>query len=254
MSSFPAKNPLIGITPSPIREELPHGTLDRYAVSTNYVEAVLAADGIPVVLPPQDGHTATILDTVDGLLLSGGGDIAPSQYGDEDLHPKTYGVHPLRDRFELDLLSRANARDLPILCICRGIQVMNVAYGGTLHQDIPSSGLTVHEHRQDECHLPTDAVSHHVYVEPDSLLSIIYGTDRIGVNSFHHQAIADVGTGLRVAGRAEDGLIEALVDPARSFLLGVQWHPEMMFPTHHEHLAPFRALVQAAMVQPQSVS
>jgi putative glutamine amidotransferase len=252
--SIPVRKPLIGITPSPIRQELPHGSFDRYAMSTNYVEAILVAGGIPLVLPPQDDNATALLEHLDGLLLSGGGDIAPGLYGDPEIHPMTYGVDPLRDRFELDLLAGANARDLPVLCICRGLQVLNVAYGGTLHQDIPSSGLTTQEHRQQKSGLALDAASHVVFAEPDSLLSTVYGTDRIGVNSYHHQVVADVGEGLRIVGRSDDGLVESLVDPARSFVLGVQWHPEMMFETHPEHLHPFRALVQAAAIDSRLVS
>lgn len=254
MCSIPGRKPLIGITPSPIRQELPHGSFNRYAMSKNYVEAIVVAGGIPLILPPQDDNTTALLERLDGLLLSGGGDIAPKLYGDPEIHPATYGVDPLRDRFELDLLAGATARDLPVLCICRGIQVLNVAYGGTLHQDIPSSGLTTQQHRQQESGLSIDAVSHVVFAEPDSLLSTIYGTDRIGVNSYHHQAVADVGEGLQITGRSDDGLVESLAGPTRSFVLGVQWHPEMMFETHREHLHPFQALVQAAAIGSSLVS
>lgn len=245
MSSLSPK-PTIGITPSPITDERPHGTFERYAMSANYVEAVLAAGAIPLILPLQDGNTSSLLELVDGLLLSGGGDVAPERYGDADIHPKTYGVHPLRDRFELELIDGANARDLPVLCICRGIQILNIAYGGTLYQDLATSGVTTHEHRQEEAHLPPDSVSHQVQVEPGSPLASIYGTSTIGANSFHHQAVKDVGNDLHVYGRTDDGIVESVGDPARSFLLGVQWHPEMMFKTHEQQLLPFQALVQAA--------
>lgn len=245
MSSISSK-PVIGITPSPIVDERPHGTFERYAMSTNYVEAILAAGGVPLVLPFQEGNTVSLLDLVDGILLSGGGDVAPDLYGDNDVHTKTYGVHPLRDRFELELIDGANARDTPILCICRGIQILNVAYGGTLYQDVPTSGVTSHEHRQEESHLPPDQISHDVQLEDGSPMTSIYGSERIGANSFHHQAIKAVGSGLRVYGRTEDGLVEAAGDPARAFVLAMQWHPEMMFKKHEQHLAPFRALVRAA--------
>ncbi len=241
-----ASKPVIGITPSPLVDERPHGTFERYAMSSNYVEAILAAGGVPLVLPFQDGNTASLLDLVDGILLSGGGDPAPDLYGDNDVHAKTYGVHPLRDRFELELIDGANARDTPILCICRGMQILNVSYGGTLYQDLPTSGVTTHEHRQEESNLPPDAISHEVHLEDGSPLATIYGSERIGTKSFHHQAIKDVGNGLQVYGRTEDGLVEATGDPTRAFVVAMQWHPEMMFKKHQQHEAPFRAFVDAA--------
>ena len=245
MSNLSSK-PIIGITPSPITEERPHGTFDRYAMSVNYVEAVLAAGGVPLVLPFQHGNTVPLLELVGGVLLSGGGDAAPDLYGDDEIHPATYGIHPLRDRFELDLIEGANARDVPLLCICRGVQMLNIAYGGTLYQDVPTSGVTTHEHRQQQMQLPPDAISHEVHIETGSPLASIYERGQVGTNSFHHQAVKDLGHGLEVYGRAEDGLIESIGDPARSFVVGVQWHPEMMYQTHEDQLAPFRALVQAA--------
>lgn len=247
MSSLPSK-PIIGITPSPIREERPHGTFDRYAMSVNYVEAVLAAGGVPLVLPFQQGNTAALLDLVDGLLLSGGGDVAPERYGDNEVHPKTYGVHLLRDQFEFKLISDANERNMPMLCICRGLQVLNVAYGGTLYQDVPSSPVTSHEHRQEELSLAPDAVSHQVHFEKGSPLTSFYENERIGANSFHHQAIKDVGHGLHVYGRADDELVESVGDPSRPFVVGVQWHPEMMYKRHAGQLALFSALIEAASV------
>lgn len=128
--------PVIGITPSLTRDTLAHGTFDRYVLATNYVNAVLAAGGIPIILPPQDDHSLPLLDRLDGLLLSGGADVEPSVYGERTAHPTTYGVSPLRDRFEFALLREALDRDLPVLCICRGIQVLNVVLGGTLFQDV----------------------------------------------------------------------------------------------------------------------
>ena len=141
------RKPIIGITPSPAEDVVPHGTITRYAMSSTY-EAVEAAGGVPFVIPPQTGNIAEIVAAIDGLLLSGGADMDPGLYGDEAVHERTYGVHPLRDELELALVKRAVAQDLPVLCICRGIQVLNVALGGTLIQDIPDQYPSDLEHSQ----------------------------------------------------------------------------------------------------------
>jgi putative glutamine amidotransferase len=198
------------------------------------------------VLPPQDDNIEAILELVDGLLFSGGADIDPTRYGDTHVHPKTYDIHPLRDRFEIDLIRGAIEKDIPVFCICRGIQVLNVACGGTLYQDVPDQFDAVIPHRQQEAGFEHHEPSHKVEPEAESLLAMTYGSDSIPVNSYHHQAVKDLAPGLRVGGRAEDGLIEAVEHPGRHFVLGVQWHPEMMFHEHAEHLAPFKQLVEAA--------
>lgn len=237
--------PMIGITPSPAIERAPHGTFERYAMATTYVDAVIAAGGIPIVLPPQADHAAEIVARLDGLVLSGGSDVAPERYGEKVVHPATYGVHPLRDQFELDLVAAAHERDMPILAICRGIQLLNVAYGGTLHQDVPTSGLASLAHGQDETGLGKDDIGHDVALIGVSPLNQVYGRDVVGVNSFHHQALDRVGDGLRVIARATDDTIEAVTDDSRSFVVGVQWHPEMLFRRHPVHLGLFRAFVEA---------
>jgi putative glutamine amidotransferase len=238
--------PLIGITPSILYDEQPHGTFARFALSDNYVNAVLAAGGIPVILPPQDENTSALLDTVDGVLLSGGADIDPKEFGDCDLHPKTYGISPLRDRFELDLVHEAIKRELPMLCICRGIQVLNVALGGTLYQDIADQYDAAVPHRQQEIDIPANEPSHEVTVTEQSLLGQVYQADRIQTNSFHHQAVKNVAPGLVAEAVSRDGLVEAVSLPGKTFVLGLQWHPEMMFETHEEHRQPFEQLVAAA--------
>ena len=239
--------PVIGITPSPIEDQQPHGLFFRYALSSNYSEAVEAAGGIPIILPPQQGNIDEILDMVDGLLLSGGGDIRPDRYGDGSVHEKTYGIHDLRDELELQLARGAVERDLPVLCICRGIQVLNVALEGTLIQDIAGEYGTQIEHRQHENGIPSSEPSHEVRVECDSLLADVYEADTIQTNSFHHQALKDVSPELRTIATAPDGIIESVERPDSSWILGVQWHPEMMFKAHEEHLKPFNGLVKAAI-------
>jgi putative glutamine amidotransferase len=241
--------PVIGITPSHMREALAHGTFDRHVLSVNYTNAVIAAGGIPIVLPPQDDHADALLDRLDGLLLSGGADIDPAVYGDTEVHPTTYGIHPPRDRFEFALLHGALERDLPILCICRGIQVLNVGLGGTLYQDVADQYGTAIQHRQQEAGIEAAEPGHAVAATAGGLLADVYGAAEVPTNSFHHQAVKDVAPDLRVEGVAEDGLIEAVSLPTRSFVLGVQWHPEMMFERHAEHLAPFARLVEVATVR-----
>ncbi len=238
--------PIIGITPSLSRDSFAHGTFDRYAISANYVNAVLAAGGIPVTLPPQDDNAGALLDRLDGLLLSGGGDIDPAVYGDDDVHPTTYGVSALRDRFEFGLLREALDRDLPVLCICRGIQVLNVELGGTLYQDVADQFGRELLHRQQDVGVQSSEPSHAVTATDGGLLADVYGTLKVQTNSFHHQAIKDMAPDLLVEARSEDGLMEAVSLPTRTFVLGVQWHPEMMFERHDEHLRPFERLVSVA--------
>jgi putative glutamine amidotransferase len=238
--------PVIGITPSLMRDTQPHGIFERYLVSANYPNAVLAAGGIPVVLPPQDDHEGALLDRLDGLLLSGGADIDPAVYGDSEVHPTTYDISPLRDRFEFALLREALDRDLPILCICRGIQVLNVGLGGTLYQDIADQYGRELLHRQQEAGIEAAEPGHSVTATDGGLLAEVYDTDTIATNSFHHQAVKTVAPDLVVEARSGDGLVEAVSLPGRSFVLGVQWHPEMMFERHPAHLEPFNALTAAA--------
>jgi putative glutamine amidotransferase len=238
--------PLIGITPSLTSDTFAYGTFDRYVLSANYPNAVLAAGGIPIILPPQVDHAGALLDRLDGLLLSGGADIDPAVYGDSDVHPTTYGISPLRDRFEFALLHEALDRDLPLLCICRGIQILNVGLGGTLYQDVADQFDRRLSHRQQDLGLESAAPSHAVRATTGGLLAEVYGVASIQTNSFHHQAVKDLAPDLRIEGRTDDGLIEAVSLPARDFVLGVQWHPEMMFQRHDEHLRPFERLIAVA--------
>jgi putative glutamine amidotransferase len=237
---------VIGLTPSPSTDTIGPGTFRRYALASTYTEGVERAGGIPFILPPQADNIDQILDRIDGLLFSGGGDIDPARYGQTTVHERTYGIDEQRDRFELDLFQHALDRDMPILCICRGIQIANVALGGTLIQDIASEYGDEIEHRQHEAGFRAPDKSHPVTAESGSRLHEVYGTTEIESNSFHHQAIRDVAEELIVIGRAPDGIIEAVDRPSSNWFLGLQWHPEMMFEEHPEHLKPFEALVNAA--------
>jgi putative glutamine amidotransferase len=240
-----AMKPVIGVTPSPSTDTIGPGTFRRYAIASTYTEGVEAANGIPLVIPPQANNVEEILDRIDGLIFSGGGDIDPARYHDANLHEKTYGIDDLRDRFELELFNAALKRDVPILCICRGIQVANVALGGTLIQDIASEYSDEIEHRQHVAGFSAPDKSHPVTADRGSRLHEVFGSTEIETNSFHHQAIRDVASELIVIGRAPDGIIEAVDRPASTWFLGLQWHPEMMFKEHAEHLKPFQALVDA---------
>ncbi len=238
--------PIIGITPSPVHETHPaFGTVTMHRMTNTYTSAVETAGGIPIVLPATDPTAAAqVVARLDALLLSGGGDIRPSRYGDTGpQHEKTYGIDDARDEWEEALLAAAFAIDLPVLCICRGIQVLNVFCGGTLWQDIPTQMPGASSHRQPEggSHLTAHEVA------ATGLLADVYGASTIGTNSFHHQGIKDLGAGLIACGQTSDGLVEAASMPAHSFVLAMQWHPEAMFAERPAHEAPFRALIGAAV-------
>jgi putative glutamine amidotransferase len=187
-----------------------------------------------------------VLTEIDGLLLTGGGDIDPVFYR-EDRHPATYDAEPGRDEFEIDLARRAIAANLPTLAICRGIQVLNVAAGGTLIQDIPSTVASGLAHRVSE---PTNLKCHDISIERGTMLARILGPESptacsCRVNSRHHQAIARTGSGLVITAIADDGVIEAVEAPDNRFCIGVQWHPENFWQTG-EFRPLFEAFVEAA--------
>ncbi|MDG4759518.1 gamma-glutamyl-gamma-aminobutyrate hydrolase family protein [Micromonospora sp. WMMD710] len=204
-----------------------------------YVRAVTAAGGRAVVLPPDD-QDADVVAVLDGLLLAGGADVGPGRYG-QPPHPRTED-RPDRDAGELTLLAAALAAGLPVLGVCRGMQLLAVAYGGALHQHLPD--VVGHDE-----HRPAPGVygDHAVRFAAGSLAAaVLAGVDR--VNSYHHQAVADPGR-LSVTGWAADGVIEAVEDPALPFVLGVQWHPE-----NESDPRPIAALVEAAGRRPPVVA
>lgn len=212
-------------------------------VPAGYAAAVEAAGGIPVVLPVlAPGKAAEVLAHLQGLLLSGGVDLDPSHYGEDPL-PGLGRVTPERDAFELALARQALAAGVPVLGICRGVQVLNVAAGGSLFQDLGSQLKKVLKHRQEA---PRWHESHAVRLDPSSRMAAILGVTEARVNSFHHQAVRVVAPGLRAAAWAPDGVIEAVESADGRFALGVQWHPEEMWNRYPLHLKPFSALVEAA--------
>jgi len=241
----PARPALIGVTSSEYRRvgehhETPEGEPPRreMALGVVYGEAVAKAGGLPVIVTPvAEGAIDAMLDRLDGLCLSGGPDLHPSTYGAEP-DPHLGPTEPAADAFELALTRRAIARGMPILGVCRGMQVMNVAAGGTLHQHLPG-------HRQTE---PGDRTVHDVRVRRGTRLRALTGRATLDVNSFHHQAPDRLGRGLRVSARTTDGIVEGLEDPSALFHVGVQWHAECLT-ARREDLALFEALVSAAAQQ-----
>ena len=211
------------------------------AVGLLYIDAVARAGGAPLLLPPSEpGLLDELLAVVDGAVLIGGRDYDPSAYGQEP-HPATKLVDPRRDRFDRALAARLLDSDIPTLGICGGMQLLNIAAGGDLHQHIPDAlpGARVHSRRKGE------NPSHMVDIEPDSLLRRLVGCESLEVNTSHHQAVRRVGDGFRVVARSRDGVIEAIEGSDKPFLLGVQWHPERLL-ERAEHLALFEGLVEAA--------
>jgi gamma-glutamyl-gamma-aminobutyrate hydrolase PuuD len=211
--------PVIGITTYLTHARWSYWDVEAALVPAAYVRAVERAGGRPLLVPPNENAVDETLDALDGLLFSGGSDLDPELY-DQEPHDATTGVVPERDRGELALLEAALARDMPVLAVCRGSQVLNVARGGDLVQHLPDVvGDEKHKHT------PGTFGDHDVTLEPGSRLAELLG-DRAPVKSHHHQGFGRVGEGLRVAAHAEDGTIEAVEDPSHRFALGVLWHPE----------------------------
>ncbi len=218
-----ARHPLIGLPAIAI----PAGPKPaRFGLNQSYVRALEAAGAIPVLIPPLEdaARLRALVARLDGVLFPGGGDVAPQEYGEVAVAALN-AVEPARDRRELTLAGWALERDLPILGVCRGQQLINVAMGGTLYQDLRIQQVTHVDHHGGERRQRT-ALVHLVRLEPDSRLAQLIGETGVQVNSLHHQAVRDVAPGLRVAGRAPDGVIEAVESRDRRFLVAVQWHPE----------------------------
>ena len=212
-----------------------------YALRQNYCTAVAAAGGLPVALPHEAEAAEAYLDKLDGLVITGGAfDVDPSLFGAESTHA-TVKTKDARTRFELAILKGALARDLPILGICGGQQLLNVALGGTLIQHIPDSVPDALAHEQPN---PRTEAGHSVSVVKGTRLHAICGADALQVNSAHHQAAADVGDGVVVNAWAPDGVIEGIEAPNRRFCIGVEWHPEFHISEGDKRI--FDAFIQAA--------
>lgn len=219
---------------------------ERASLNLSYLRAIEAAGCVPLVLAPGAGRGAleSAIGAVEGLVLTGGGDVSPARYG-EAPHESVVGVSDERDDLEWRALELAEQRQLPVLAICRGLQVLNVALGGSLVQDIPTMVEGAVAHSAEE---PREGPAHEVDVVAGSRLSAITGGGRIAVNSRHHQAAARVGKGLEVTARAADGVIEGLELPGERFVVAVQWHPEDMvghFESARRLFAAFGAAAEA---------
>lgn len=242
-------SPLIAVTTSEIRPAhasvlTPEGEPPQHemALGLKYLRAIEGAGGIPMVLPPLGADSVgPLLDQVAGLCLSGGPDLDPHAYGQRP-HEHLGATWRELDEFELALTRAADARGMPILAICRGSQVLNVARGGTLHQHLPESAGPGIGHRQTR---PGNEPTHWISVRPQTMLERILGCRRTKVNSFHHQAAAEIGESLIVSSRAPDGTVESLEASDRDFVLGVQWHAECLT-ARPRQAALFGAFVRAA--------
>lgn len=239
--------PVIGVTPdfnAGDRADM-GGREPTYFLRARYIRAIEELGGIPLILPLVAGGAARrrLLDTVDGLLLTGSGpDLPPRLYGERQRYAFPL-VSERRASFELELVHQARLRDLPLLGICGGMQTVNVACGGSLFQDIPSQVQQAINHRQTTT---ASHVSHPVTVVPNTLLRKTLHKATLMVNSSHHQSVKAVAPPLIASASAPDGIVEAIESPAHRFLLAIQWHPEFLFERHAPHRRLFQALLRAA--------
>lgn len=236
-----ARRPRIGITTKQGGPATPAGAL--------YAKAVAAAGAEVVWLEPDmvaGTDPEKILRDVDALVLSGGVDVDPRHYGEDVTADARVEIDARRDAAELPLIRAALAADVPMLGICRGTQMINVAAGGSLHQDLGLAGLAPAAHQQRESGRGEWDVAHPLRVASESRLARMLGESEMEVNSFHHQSVKDVAPGFAVTGRSSDGVVEAIEHPRRRFVVAVQWHPERMVERHPVQRRLFEALVAAA--------
>lgn len=221
------------------------GREPTYFLRARYIRAIEELGGIPLILPlvAEPSARRRLLDRVDGLLMTGSGpDLPPSLYGERQRY-KFPLVSERRADFELELVRQARMRDLPLLGICGGMQAINVACGGSLFQDIPAQVPNAMDHRQKRKAIH---VSHAVTVALKSLLNKVVASEKLMVNSSHHQSVKTVAPSLIASAVAPDGIIEAIESPGHRFLLAIQWHPEFLFERHAVHRRLFEALLRAA--------
>ena len=222
-NSIVKKKPVIGLTSS----FMVHEDTEKVFLPHSYFDAVRHFGGIPLLIPvmAHPDELKFLLDSCDGLILTGGNDIDPARYGETLLNDSVV-IAPERDDQESAVIDMALERSLPILGICRGLQMLNVHFGGSLYQDIPSQVPSDVAHKMDK---PYHRTSHLCFAQAGTPLDYLCGGIPFGVNSHHHQAVKDLAPGFSVMGQSEDGIIEAICDPAKPFLWAVQWHPERIW-------------------------
>ncbi len=236
-------NPVIGISTNFLTVDKGKFLgMERIYVNKDYVDAVNKAGGVPLLLPPvEDAETVCrYVRLCDGFILSGGGDINPALYG-EIPHPKLEEFHSILDRSQWLLTQEILRADKPLLAVCRGVQLLNVVQGGSLWQDVSAIDHPVMLHSQFS---PRGDLFHPVDIAQDSILHRLFG-DKLVVNSFHHQCLKDPGKGLEITATAPDGIIEAVEMPDHRFVIGIQWHPEMLLTASDTMLPLFRQLMLA---------
>ena len=233
------KMPVIGLASSFMTQE----DNELVFLPLSYFTAIRHFGGIPLLIPvkAEEAELRFLLDRCDGLILTGGNDIDPSLFGDEKLNESVVTA-PERDAQEGRVIDMAVERKLPILGICRGVQMLNVHFGGSLWQDIPTQIPSELYHRMEK---PYHRTSHACHLVPGTPLHTLCGRDSIGVNSHHHQAIKELAPGFVSMGSAEDGIIEAICDPGRPFCWGVQWHPERIWDMEESSAKLFEAFIEA---------
>ncbi|MDP3486526.1 MAG: gamma-glutamyl-gamma-aminobutyrate hydrolase family protein [Bacillota bacterium] len=231
--------PLIGITCFHDHSAGVHRQNDTY------INVISKAGGIPILLPclQPEADISQHLDIINGLILSGGPDADPIFFGEEP-HPALGNIHPTMDAYEIPLIKEALKRDMPLLGICRGEQMLNIAVGGNLIQDIAASVKNPLKHRQDA---PRHYMTHSANVVAGTKLAQVLGAGKLRVNSFHHQSVKDVPSGFVISATAPDGVIEAIESVQHAFVLGLQWHPEGMWNVADNYDALFNAFVEASI-------
>jgi len=236
--------PIIGLTTYGYQEKktISDHYEHHYVLPKEYVDSVMRAGGIPILIPPNGTDWQNLWPLLDGIIVTGGTDISPQNYGSETQHPEIQADAFERDMAEIELIQYAvKSKDKPVLCICRGMQVLNVALGGTMHAHIP-------EIRETDIHRNSQGLwtLHDCYVNAGSLLAELMGTERVNTYSGHHQAIRSIAGSLQVAATAPDGIIEALTSIDHPWLVGVQWHPEKSADADPTQQRLFDKLVKAA--------
>lgn len=238
--------PLIGISGSLIIDS--SGSFAGYRrsyVNHDYILSVIKNGGVPVIIPFNEDLeiVRAQVSAVDAVLLSGGHDIVPQHY-EEEPRQRTGSSFPARDLFDFELLRQAVAQNKPVLGICRGMQLINVFFKGSLYQDLSYIDKEVYKH--DQSVSPTQ-VTHTIELTPGSKLHQIFGEDKMMVNSFHHQVVKRLGDGLRIGAAAKDGVVESIEHETAPFIVGVQWHPEMLHAHEEKMNRLFDAFIRAAM-------